>query len=363
MHDAAVTPQRIEGGSALVRAIGLVCWALVGMLVVLALLVCALATVSEVVLPLVFAVVLAVVFAPLGSRLQRRGFRPGLSALVIAFGLILTTAGAVLLAVVAVVEQTQDWSAHVDDAVLELSASTDDAGVDEAALADLREAIGGAAALIAQGLVTLLLSGIGTVVGFLAGAVLAVLILYYLLKDGPSFRAWLVGSLPPPAQAEFDALLSRSATTVRAYAAGRTALSILVAAAITAWSALIGLPMLGTIAVVNFFGGYVPYLGAVIGGGVVVVLALSTTGIAGAMVTLAVILLANLALENLVEPRLLGNRLHVHPLLVLIVTTMGGVLGGIVGLILAVPIFVVAVDAATTLRRHLITSGPPALPL
>jgi predicted PurR-regulated permease PerM len=122
---------------------------------------------------------------------------------------------------------------------------------------------------------------------------------------------------------------------------------------ITLWSAVLGLPMLLAIFVVNFFGGYIPYLGAIIGGFVAVVLALAELGVPAAVLTLVVVLLANLGLENFVEPRVMGNRLDIHPLAVLLVTTAGGIVGGIVGLILAVPLYVVAVDAVSTFRRRL----------
>ena len=66
---------------------------------------------------------------------------------------------------------------------------------------------------------------------------------------------------------------------------------------------------------------------------------------------LVVVLAANLALENFVEPKVMGRTLDIHPLVVLVVTALGGLLGGIVGLILAVPAWVIASDA----------SHPPAL--
>jgi predicted PurR-regulated permease PerM len=59
---------------------------------------------------------------------------------------------------------------------------------------------------------------------------------------------------------------------------------------------------------------------------------------------------ANLLLENVVEPKVMGRTLHIHPLVVLLVTAIGGLLGGMVGLMLAVPVTVVAVRAVAELR-------------
>jgi len=62
------------------------------------------------------------------------------------------------------------------------------------------------------------------------------------------------------------------------------------------------------------------------------------------------VLAANLALENFVEPKVMGRTLDIHPVVVLVVTALGGLLGGIVGLILAVPAWVIAGNAVKRLR-------------
>jgi predicted PurR-regulated permease PerM len=104
--------------------------------------------------------------------------------------------------------------------------------------------------------------------------------------------------------------------------------------------------------VVNFIGGYIPYIGAFLGGGLAVIIALGDGGLSKAAIMLVVVLAANLVLENFVEPKVMGRTLDIHPLIVLIVTALGGLLGGIVGLMLAVPVTVIAGDAITRLRSR-----------
>jgi putative heme transporter len=94
--------------------------------------------------------------------------------------------------------------------------------------------------------------------------------------------------------------------------------------------------------------------GAFLGGGLAVIVALGDGGLTEAAVMLVVVLVANLALENFVEPKVMGRTLDVHPLVVLVVLVVtalgGGLLGGIVGLILAVPAWVIAGNAIARLR-------------
>jgi predicted PurR-regulated permease PerM len=65
---------------------------------------------------------------------------------------------------------------------------------------------------------------------------------------------------------------------------------------------------------------------------------------------LLVVLVANLLVENMVDPHVTGRTLRIHPLAVLVVTTLGGVLGGLVGLMMAVPMTVIAVRLARYLH-------------
>jgi predicted PurR-regulated permease PerM len=83
-----------------------------------------------------------------------------------------------------------------------------------------------------------------------------------------------------------------------------------------------------------------------------VIVAWGDGGLGVAVVMLVVVLASNLLLENFVEPRVMGRTLDIHPLLVLVVTALGGFLFGIVGLILAVPLTVIAGNAISRLRSR-----------
>jgi predicted PurR-regulated permease PerM len=129
-------------------------------------------------------------------------------------------------------------------------------------------------------------------------------------------------------------------------------MSVIVALFIGLVALLLGLPLVFTIIVVNFIGGYIPYIGAFLGGGLAVIIALGEGGIDTAVIMLVSVLASNLLLENFVEPKVMGRTLDIHPLVVLVVTALGGIIGGIVGLILAVPAWVIATEAVGRLRRQ-----------
>ena len=342
--DPGVQPSRVP-------KIGVWAWSFVGFVVATAIVVVALGAVSEIVLPLTFAAVLAVIFKPVVGTLQRHRWKPSLAAGVVVLGLIALMTGVAVATVRGVTEQADQISSVTDQALSKAADKLDALGVDQAALEDARAATEGGAPMISTGFATKLVSGVGSVIGLVSGLILGALIMYYLLKDGTSLRRGLVGRIESPTRrADIDNFIGDTCRVLRDYGRGRTVMSAIVAIVIGLAALLLGLPLVFTIIVVNFVGGYIPYIGAFLGGGLAVIVALGDGGIGKAVIMLVVVLASNLVLENFVEPKVMGRTLAIHPLVVLIVTALGGLLGGMVGLILAVPAYVIASDAISRLR-------------
>ncbi len=339
-----------ERSSGLTR-VAIAIWAVIGAIIIATIVLLVLASVSELVLPLVFAVMIGATAYPLARSLEARGFPSALAALTVVSSVVLGICATVLLTVKALVQETGALSRQIDIALARLEADSDGLGLDAATLDRIRAAIASIAGFIGRGLLTLLAGGVSATVGFVAGTVLALLLMYYVVKDGPVLKAWVVGQAPEAAHAEMSSFVSDAVYTIRAYWAGRSVLSAAITAVIVVVSLIMNLPLIGTIALVNFIGGFVPYIGAFIGGGLASLLALAHGGISQGLLMLFIVLVCNLLLENLLEPKIMSGRLRIHPLVVLIATTAGGVIGGIVGLVLAVPLTVVAVDGIKRLRH------------
>jgi predicted PurR-regulated permease PerM len=319
----------------------------VGFVVAAIIVVTALGAVSEIVLPLTFAAVLAVIFKPMVGSLRSRGLKPTLAAGLIVLGLLALMTAVVVATVQGVIDQREEISASVDAAK---DNAVESLGVDPAALEEAQAATEEAGPAIAEGFLTHLISGVHSLVGLASGIILGSLIMYYLLKDGTRLRRSVVAQIDPTIRDGVNGFIGDACRILRDYGRGRTAMSAIVSVVIGLASLLLGLPLVFTIIVVNFVGGYIPYIGAFLGGGLAVIIALGEGGIGTAAVMLVIVLAANLALENFVEPRVMGRTLDIHPLVVLVVTALGGLLGGIVGLILAVPFYVIATSGIARLR-------------
>jgi len=347
---AAGQDARPGGGPAFLRwvpRLGVWAWSFVGFVVATIIVFTALGAVSEIILPLTFAAVLAVIFKPLVGTLQRHGFKPTLAAGLIVLGLLALMTVAMVATVQGVVDQVDQIRVSVDAAK---DSAVDSLGVDPAALEEAQAATEEAAPMVAEGFLTHLVSGLNGLIGLASGLILGALIMYYLLKDGTRMRRSVVAQIDPAIRDGVDGFIGDACRILREYGRGRTAMSAIVSVVIGLASLLLGLPLVFTIVMVNFIGGYIPYIGAFLGGGLAVIVALGEGGLGTAAVMLVVVLAANLALENFVEPRVMGRTLDIHPLVVLVVTAFGGLLGGIVGLILAVPFYVIATSGIARLR-------------
>jgi putative heme transporter len=332
-----------------VPKLGVWAWSFVGFVVATIIVATALGAVSEIVLPLVFAAVLAVVFKPLVRNLERRGLKPTLAAGLVVLGLLALMTVVAVATAHGIVAQRDAIGASVDAA---MENASDDLNVDQATLDGARAAAEETSPALAEGFVTKIVSGVEALVGLASSLILGALIMYYLLKDGTSLRRSVVSQIAPSIRDEVDNFISDACRILRDYGRGRTVMSAIVALVVGIASLLLGLPLVFTIVVANFIGGYIPYIGAFLGGGLAVLVAWGEGGLGVAAIMLVVVLASNLLLENFVEPRVMGRTLDIHPLLVLVVTALGGFLFGIVGLILAVPFTVIAGNAVGRLRER-----------
>jgi predicted PurR-regulated permease PerM len=142
------------------------------------------------------------------------------------------------------------------------------------------------------------------------------------------------------------------AKSLRSYFLAVTIIAAFNAVLIGGAALILGVPLAGTIAVVTFAGAYIPYVGAWVAGGFAVLIALGAEGTSAALVMAVVALLANGALQQMIQPLVMGATLGLNPLVVLIVTIGAGALFGMIGLTLAAPLTSAAVHISSELRAR-----------
>jgi putative heme transporter len=332
------------------RDAGLVAWLLVGIVLIVVGTIWLLALTGTIVVPVITATIIAAVASPIVGALQRRGWpRVAGTAVVllaiVALGLLL---GVIVLG--GITSQASDISSRLDGAADKLSKWATDLGVGDNSAEDAKDeakdTVNSAGKLLLNGLA----HGIEELASLAVFVSFTVISLLFLLKDGPMLRSW-VERHSGVAPAVAHTITGEMLRALRGYFGGVTIVAAFSAVVVGVGALIIGVPLAGTIAIVTFLGGYVPYLGAWTAGVFAVLIALGGQGTGGAIAMAIVALLANGALQQIVQPFAFGATLGLHPLAVLILTIAGGSLFGLIGLVLAAPIASAIVGITARLGR------------
>ena len=162
---------------------------------------------------------------------------------------------------------------------------------------------------------------------------------YYLLRDWDRIWAWLDGLVPPRNQQHARGLARRVDSKLGGFFWGQLVvagvLSLLYTGGLWAVGVDAALPLGLLAGVVSL----VPYLGLVVGCGASVAACVLQHGVdwhVGA--TVGVFLVAQTVETLLITPRVMGQRVGLHPLMVMVVIIAGGSAGGVLGMLIAVPV-------------------------
>jgi predicted PurR-regulated permease PerM len=337
-----------------VRRAGTTSWMFIGMMIALAVLLGLIAATRDITAPLAIGIFLAIVFVPIVNWLEEHGVKRALGAAIVLVGLVVVIGGAGLITAEALGSQSDVLTENLKAAVEEVKDLVEDLPIGDEAVDEVDATAHDAAPVARDGIATAVASAVDTAAGFIAGLILGTMVLYYLLKDGPMLtRKWVDAKADRADRDATERIVNKSLQDVQGYFGGKTALALVNGVSIAIGMYFLGVPGALAIGVVNVIGAYIPYIGAFVGGAFAVLMALGEGGIGLALAAFALVMLAQLVLENLLEPRLLGSSLNLHPLTILLATTLGGMVAGMIGLILAAPVVAIGVD----LKRELTAVG------
>jgi predicted PurR-regulated permease PerM len=337
---------RLSGLPDWFQTLGRGAWLLVGIAILLAIAFFLLGLISDLLIPLIFAAILAAIFVPLVDRLERWHLPRWLGAplvVVLAIGVVLVV---VWMVVTGLLGRDREILAQVT------------AGLDEAGsllgtpAPDTEQVVRTAGALI-ETLLAGLLSGLSSVTVLIVGIVTGLFILLFLMKDWrpitDATSNWIAALLGLPAGVGRQ-IVSDTVHSFRGYARGLTVVGLMNAVVVGLGAVVLGVPLAMPIAIVTFVTSYIPFFGAFFAGAFAVVIALGAKGVGVALAMLAITLLTNNTLQNLLEPVAFGRTLRLHPLVVMLVTTAGTLLFGVLGATLAAPVTAVALRTVDLLR-------------
>lgn len=308
------------------------------LLALVTVLVFAVTQLTLVVIPVLIALVLASAIHPLVSWLRRHRL-PSILATWIALIAIVGVLGGVLTAVVyAVVHQ---WDDLADQAVAgfgELQDSLDGLPfeVSEQQLTDLQSSVGDF--LTSSSFGSSAIAGFSAGANFVTGLVLMIVVLFFFLKDGPRIWEFLLRPFEGAHYERGKRVGAKTVSTMGGYVRGTAIVAAVDAIGIGIGLAVMGVPLAIPLAVLVFLLAFIPLVGATLAGVLAALVTLVANGPVDALIVVGIVIAVNQLEGNFLQPVVMARSLALHPLVILVALTVGTVLAGITGAVLAVPI-------------------------
>ncbi|KES03867.1 membrane protein [Streptomyces toyocaensis] len=310
--------------------------------------------VQLVVLAFVASLLITALLQPTVARLRRIGVPRGpATALTALFGFVVI--GLIGWFVTwQIMENIDNLSSQIQDGIDELRNwllnspfHVTDKQINEIA-ANLREAVGANTEQITSAG----LEGVTVVVEALTGILLAVFSTLFLLYDGKRIWQWTLRLVPAAARPGVAGAGPAAWRTLTAYVRGTVVVALIDAIFIGLGIYFLDVPMAVPLAVFIFLFSFIPLVGAVVSGALAVVVGLVTQGVFTGVMVLVVVLAVQQIEGHILQPFILGRAVRVHPLAVVLAVASGGMVAGIGGAVVAVPLVAVTNTVVGYLRAY-----------
>jgi len=202
----------------------------------------------------------------------------------------------------------------------------------------------------------------GSVANLVGIVVLGSFLLFFFLRDGDKAWRWLFQWIDEDKRELIDEAGDDALSRVGRYVRGTTAMASVAAVTNLLFMAVLNTPLALLLALLTFATAYIPYFGGVISAFVIVLVTWGASGATAALVMAGLILLRFAIVRLFVRPRVFQDALTLHPVVILIVLPVGLHVGGLAGLVLAVPLTAFGLSVAQAIVRVLEPAEPEPLP-
>lgn len=167
--------------------------------------------------------------------------------------------------------------------------------------------------------------------------VIVLVLTFFFLKDGDKFLPTVRRITGRRVGWHLTELLTRMWNTLGGFIRTQALVSFIDAFFIGIGLVILNVPLAGPLAVLTFFAGFIPMIGAFVAGALSVLVALVAIDFTTALIVLALVVAVQQLEGNVLQPVLQSRAMNVHPVVILLSITLGGTLFGIIGAFLAVP--------------------------
>ena len=313
-----------------------------------------LGSLASLVVPLAIALLLSALLAPVVGFLMEHRISRGAATALVLLGALVVLGGLVTFVVVTFVNGAPDLAAQLTRSIDTVSnwLVNGPLQLSETRLREFADRIVLSLQEDPASITTGAITTAATIGETLAEMLLVLFVLAFFLYDGPRIWQFLLRVVPDEPRRRVDVAGRRSLAALVSYVRATGAVAVVDALGIGIGLAVLGVPLAVPLAALVFFGAFVPILGAVVAGGVAVLVALVANGPVTAIIVLVVVIAVNQLESHILQPFLLGRAVKLHPLAVVLAIAAGLLVAGIAGALLAVPLLAVLNSAIRSLRSE-----------
>ena len=297
-----------------------------------------------VIFPVAMALIVSTLLAPPVTFLRSKGWPSGLAAAAVVLGFISLVVGIIAILTPQVAGQAGEVAKGASDGLQKVRdwLTGGPLGLSEGqitrAIEALQDRLQSSASAIGSGV----FSTIGAATSAIVNLILVLMLSFFFVKDGHKFLPWAKNLGGKRAGEHTAELFDRTWGTLGGFIRTQSLVALIDAVIIGTGMVIIGVPLAIPLAVVTFFGAYIPIIGAFVSGALAVLVTLVTNSPKDALIVLIIVIAVQQLEGNVLSPWLQGKNLNLHAAVVLLSVTAGGTLFGVTGAFLAVPV------AATT---------------
>ncbi len=193
---------------------------------------------------------------------------------------------------------------------------------------------------IASGIANNITSFVGTVLNVILVIVIIPFILFYFLKDREKMLNSLLKSFEPKRHERIKSVLLDIDKTLSSYIQGQGLVCLIVGLLCLIAFLVLGLDYALLLAFIAGLTNIIPYFGPWIGAIPAVIVSFFISPLTAFFTIVAIVIIQQIE-SNLVSPQIIGRKMHIHPLTVMLLILLSGRLMGILGMIIAVPIYAI----------------------
>jgi predicted PurR-regulated permease PerM len=299
----------------------------------------AIGRVRSIVIPVVAGLLITALIVPIAQRLQRVGV-PRLASAFLALLTFFVILGGVAVGVgfnaanelPSVVDQVNNGIGQVKDYL-----TNGPLHLSQKQITDLIDSVQRSLTANRGKVVSQVITTASVLVEVLASLLVTVFATFFFVYDGAGIWNWIVNRFPPSAEERVRGAGREAWATLTGYIRGTVLIAFTDALGISIGLVSVGTPLVAPLALLTFFGGFIPIVGATVAGTAAVLVTLVAKGLVPAIIVLCVVVVVQQFEGHVMHPLVMRRAVNLHPLAIVISLSAGAVLAGIPGAIAAVP--------------------------